>query len=114
MLSEGIYEVSFSSNVGSSGRGLIVVSNGAINGGDISHLYQGPYTCAGNTINATLSISQYNSSQQSVFGPLDNFILELSGAVTNGNSFKVAGKVAGQPQLSISINGNMLKPIVKG
>lgn len=112
MLVDGIYKVSFGSNVGMSGQGLVTISNGSVNGGDFGYLYQGAIKESSSGLEATLNISQHDKSAQSVFGSLTNFTLVLGGTLLNDKSFNVSGAVAEQPGLQITINGSFLKPLV--
>jgi hypothetical protein len=111
MIRDGIYKVAFTSNIGASGIGLAVIDSGMINGGDFGYLYQGQIAAHGSDLTANLNISQYNREAQSVFGPLGDFGLELTGSLVSATSFNVQGAVARQPNLRITIDGIWLKPL---
>jgi len=107
-MQDGIYHVRFSSSVGSSGEGLIVFKQGTVNGGDAGYLYIGQLGVNGETLSGQLNIKRWNPAHVSVFGPLDNFDLQLSGKENSGSSFAVTGGIPSQPGLSITITGRFL------
>jgi hypothetical protein len=108
-MQDGIYHVSFSSSVGGSGQGLVVMKQGAVNGGDMGYLYTGQLTLSGDAISGRLNIKRWNpEGPQSVFGPLDNFELQLTGKATAGTSFNVSGGIPSKPGLTINIAGRFL------
>ena len=105
----GIFHVTFKSSMGHGGEGLAVVKDGAVNGGDTGYLYQGSLSEADSQISGTLQISRWNRASVSIFGPLERFALELTGMVDAANDgFTVAGGVAGQPGLKITIRGRRI------
>lgn len=106
-MQDAIYHVVFSSSVGAGGEGLAVIKNGSVNGGDNGYLYQGALNLSGDKVSGTLQISRWNRTAVSVFGPLDQFKLQLSGAV-NDNGFTVSGGIPNQPGLTITIRGRRL------
>lgn len=107
-MQDGIYHVRFSSSVGSAGEGLVVIKQTSVNGGDVGYLYIGQLTDNGGTLSGHLNIKQWNPGQVSVFGPLNNFQLQLSGQAVAGNSFTVSGGISSQPNLKITITGRFL------
>ncbi len=107
-MKNGIYHVRFSSSSGS-GEGLAVVKDGTVNGGDPGYLYLGQLTVVGQTLHGRLQIQRWNPGTVSVFGPLDNFALDLAGLSGAANDeFTVSGGIAGQPNLKITITGRRL------
>lgn len=107
-MQDGIYHVRFSSSVGSSGEGLIVVKQGTVNGGDAGYLYIGELGVSGETLSVQLNIKRWNPSHVSVFGPLDNFGLQLLGKENAEGSFTVTGGIPSHPGSSITISGRFL------
>lgn len=105
----GIYHVRFSSSVGGSGEGLVVIKQGSVNGGDVACLYVGQIVMNGEVLSGRLNVKRWNPDQVSVFGPLDDFELQLSGKTTAaGNSFTASGSITSQPGLTIAIAGRFL------
>ena len=104
----GIYHVTFSSNSNDFGDGIAVFKDDTVNGGDHGYVYSGTTIKQGEQFTATLTIKRWNSSVQSVFGPISEFVLELSGNTSSDNSFIAHGHIAGQPQAKISIRGKHL------
>ena len=113
-MENGIYHVKFRSSDGGDGvgSGLVVVRNGSLNGGDFGYIYWGQEVTTGNNIKSKVHISRYDASQQSLFGDLKNFDLELDGTLNNsGKEFNLSGTVIGHPQLEISVAGKKLRDL---
>ena len=106
-MQNGIYHVRFSSLQGSSGEGLAVVKAGSVNGGDPGYLYLGQLLADGDKISGQLEIKRWNNSVPSIFGPLNNFTLALTGT-SSGDTFTVSGGIQSQPNLKILIAGRRL------
>jgi hypothetical protein len=111
-MDSGIYYVIFKSQTGRFGDGLVVVDDGKIHGGDQSYLYCGRYKTDGQEIEAEIEVSYYRGEPQSIFGHLPKFSLNLSGNATN-DAFTVAGRVFGQSQLVINIEGQKQANLVR-
>lgn len=105
---DGIYRVTFSSNSNDFGQGIAVFKGDSVNGGDHGYLYTGTKSVQGGQFASKLTIKQWNQSVQSVFGPVKEFVLELSGTSSSDNGFLAHGHVAGQPQAKITIRGQYL------
>lgn len=100
----GLYSVSFAGPGGLSGSGVCAVKDGAINGGDAGYGYLGNFKVDGSKVSATLRIVQHQQGHVSVFGPLKDFSLSVSGA-TEGDRFSMTGGIPGQPNQTITIRG---------
>jgi hypothetical protein len=105
---DGIYHVTFSSNSNDFGEGIVVFKDGAVNGGDHGYLYYGDFTQSAGQLNSNLTIKQWNSSVQSVFGPKKEFTLVLGGNISDDKNFMAKGHVAGQSDAQITIRGRYL------
>lgn len=107
-MKDGIYHVRFASTMGAAGEGLVVVKGGSVNGGDAGYLYQGALDSdATGQLHGQLQVHRWNAGHVSVFGPLGDFALSLSGQAAN-DGFTVSGGVPGQPSMRITISGRML------
>ena len=106
----GIYHVRFSSSIGGVGEGLVVIKDGAVNGGDAGYLYTGSLTENAGNLSGRLTIKRWNPGHVSVFGPLDSFELQLHGQgnPTVPGTFFVTGGIPQQPNITISIEGRFL------
>lgn len=107
----GIYYVIFKSPAGKAGDGLAVIENGRIHGGDNRYLYAGRYWQDGSSLKAEIRVTYYRGKFESLFGPLSNFQLTLSGTST-AEHFNVNGHVIGQSQMKISIEGQKQAELV--
>ncbi len=105
---DGIYRVTFSSNSNDFGEGIAVFKGTAVNGGDHGYIYTGSKREDGAQFSSILTIKQWNPSVPSVFGPLKEFVLELSGNSSGGNDFIAHGHIIGQAQAKITIRGKFL------
>jgi hypothetical protein len=106
-MQNGIYRVEFRSGRRIGISGLVVLKDGAVNGGDDGFVYRGTYKAEGQKVTAEIAVSKHNPGAQSVFGPIDNYTLALTGT-TEGNSFTLSGGVPGRKDLTIEIHGTRL------
>jgi hypothetical protein len=107
---DGLYIVHFRT-AGDEGSGTVVIANGSVNGGDFGYVYQGQLRETGQGMSATLEVTKFNPTAQSVFGPAQNFELEVSGPITE-KGFELSGHVKGSPGHKIDITGRYFKPLV--
>lgn len=105
---DGVYHVAFSSGSSSFGEGIAVFKGGSVNGGDHGYTYTGTKNESDDSFTSTLTIKRWNPSAQSIFGSVNEFLLELSGSMAGANGFLAQGHVVGQPQLKITIRGKYL------
>jgi hypothetical protein len=112
-MENGIYHIEFKpAGSDTVGNGLVVLQNGSVNGGDISYIYRGMEITKGENIISKIQVSRYDASQQSIFGSLENFDLELSGTLSkDGREFSLSGTIVGQPQFRIHIAGKKLRDL---
>lgn len=107
---DGLYAVHFRT-ADNEGTGVVSITSGSINGGDFGYAYQGKLKESGQGVSATLAVSRFNPNADSVFGPADNFELEVSGP-SSEKSFELTGHVKDNPAHKIDISGHYLKPLV--
>ncbi len=107
----GLYSIVFSAPGGNAGIGLVVVDSGKIHGGDLTYLYRGTYQTDGQSVTASIHVSHYRGQPNSILGPINNFVLKLSGKVSK-SEFVLSGHVEGHPQLLISITAQRQADLV--
>lgn len=107
----GMYSVSFTGPAGLGGSGVGAVKDGSINGGDAGYGYLGKFQVDGSKVSATLRIVQHKAGHMSVFGPLTDFNLALTGT-TEGEQFSLTGAIPGQPNQKITIRGRKFAEMV--
>jgi hypothetical protein len=101
----GIYSVTFSSTQGELGTGGVVYFiNGQAYGGDANFYYKGVVNVSGETGTGQIHVGPHQLPAQSIFGPLTEFDLQLSGNVTN-DSFSLNGAVVGHFGKGIIVSG---------
>lgn len=106
----GIYRVTFQV-AGNQGKGILVVKDGWLYGGDTGFVYSGTFELQGNQIIAKARIQNDFPGVQSIFNPfLTDFLLELTGQ-QSAPGFKFQGSVTGQPALLIIVEGTKIKDL---
>jgi hypothetical protein len=101
----GIHSVAFSSTQGPVGTGgVISFKDGEVFGGDANFYYKGHIQVAGHTATGEIHVGPHQQPAQSIFGPLTEFDLQLSGNVID-DSFTLGGEVVGHPGMAIKIKG---------
>jgi hypothetical protein len=106
-MKSGIYKVSFSA--AASGAGIVVIKDGKVNGGDYGFVFTGDMTSSGDTITAAIRAKRWDPKATSIFGPLSDFQLSLSGQANDAQGrFVMGGHIVGQPSQKISISGDFL------
>ena len=102
---EALWSVEFGSNQGILGAGVAVFETGRVLGGDSAFMYVGSYEVDRGTVTSNIRVSKYNnlSGMQSVFGPLNEFNLKLTGQA-NPKLMALSGHVVENPELKITIN----------
>jgi hypothetical protein len=101
----GLWTVDFISTLNRSGKGVIVLSNKRLFGGDSGYYYTGSYNINNGIITADIIVIRYDPNWVSVFGPIDSFKLSFSGQA-NYQQFTAIGSIVGAPDLKIRIAGN--------
>jgi len=100
----GLFYVEFKVADHSFGTGLVVIDNGRVNGGDQAYLYRGHFDHYSGGIRATVEVSLYRGSPNSVLGPLRQFTLNLSGTASD-NKFELEGGSSSVPGVAIRMVG---------
>jgi len=108
----GIYLVTFG-RPGTSGgaKGVVVVEGDRVHGGDQSNLYRGRIEGEADSIRAKIRVTNHSGSPDTIFGPLKEFELEVAGEEVEG-TFRLAGHIAGRPELRIGISGTWQQSLV--
>lgn len=108
-MKSGIYHVQFSSSSRAAGEGLAVFKDGAVNGGDIGYVYTGTFTAENGTFLSHLQIKKWNPNVVSVFGPIPDFVLDLTGTfAADLSTFTAGGGIRQLPGLAITIRGRRI------
>lgn len=111
-MSHGIFEVQFQSNRPDSGGGLVVVKDGAVNGGDANYLYQGHVPTTSGPFSSQFTVSMWQPGNTNVAG-LDNYILDATGNINyEAGTIALEGSVVGAPQVKITLTGRRIKDAV--
>lgn len=108
----GMYYVEFRANNNDFGQGLVCIEDGKVNGGDHAFIFQGRMDAYNGEVQAVIEVKHYKGEPLSVFGPLRQFTLNLSGK-TDGVSFNLDGGIANMPGAAINIRGNKVADLYK-
>lgn len=114
-MTSGIFSAAFMSNQQKVGCGVAIFTGNTIHGGDASCYYRGKYRLDGNNqIVGTIDVAQYSTAGASIFGPITEFRLILTGhIITNETAFELSGYMEDQPQLKIRIILNKLEELIE-
>lgn len=103
----GIYLISFLADSNKFGEGLVVVDEGAVNGGDATYLYRGHFDQYGDDMKASIEVRHYRGPLNGVLGPIKQFDLILSGKIV-GDNFSLSGGIPNMPTATITITGTKI------
>lgn len=104
----GLWTVEFISNMARHGKGVLILYNRRLLGGDSAYYYSGTYDINGNKISGNLIVIRYEPTGISVFGDIGSFKLSFSGEWHNLH-FSAIASIPEMPQLAhlkIRIVGN--------
>jgi len=114
-MTNGIYTVEFHASTQLMGKGIAVVRNGFIHGGDFGYLYLGTLEVSGDSLTASIRVEKHDAAHISVMGPISNFDLNLSGMFKPGaDSFNLNGQSPQIPGQQIQISGIKKHDLAQG
>jgi hypothetical protein len=100
---DGTYTVSFKSNLGAFGAGVVVLSDLKVSGGDSAFVFEGKFQEEGDLFVGNIRVRQHSRAMSSIFGPMSKFELALRGRMTvHGGQF--SGHVIGHQALSLDVS----------
>ena len=100
----GLWTVEFISTINRYGRGVLVINENRLLGGDDGYYYFGTCNITGNKINATITVIKYDENSTSVFGDISHFQLNINGEIDE-YKFSAVGTITGNPQVQIEVVG---------
>ena len=106
---EALWTVTFGSNLGMSGAGVVVFETGRLFGGDPDYIYLGKYdvTRDGQKITGEVDVSNHSGRLSSIFGGLPRFKLKIEGAVPKSDAIgpmvQASGHLDGNPTFQIAL-----------
>ncbi|MNO47470.1 hypothetical protein D3C76_377860 [compost metagenome] len=111
-MASGIFHVEFRASTGEYGDGLVVVKDGAVNGGDPHYLYQGGVPTKSGDFESRFIVRKYREGNTNVVG-LDNYTLLAKGRIDyESGTIELRGAVEGMPQLTLQLRGRKIQPAV--
>ena len=101
----GLWTVEFISTVNRFGKGVLVLLDGRLLGGDAGYYYSGRYEIIGNTIKGNVNVTRFDANSISVLGDINQFALSFSGDI-NSTNISAAASLVSAPKLQIRLIGN--------
>lgn len=99
---EALWSLEFISNMQAAGSGVVVMETGRVLGGDAQYIYVGTYKIHNSQAHSRIKVTHYANEPFSIFGPIKEFELELTGTPAH-DKFEMQGHVVGRPNLRIGI-----------
>ncbi len=99
---EALWSVEFVSNVQGAGAGVAVLESSKVLGGDSQYFYVGSFRVEAGTVHAKVKVTHYAGPSNSIFGPLSESTLELTGKPAR-DQFELVGRVVENPNLLIGL-----------
>lgn len=96
-MKNGLYIASFRTPLDDA-KGIIVVHDGQVSGGDSGMYYRGEVSGPDNEISVRMMVVNHDPSRLSVFGEFDRFALTLTGK-RDGESYTFEGRADAAPSL---------------
>lgn len=107
-MASGIFHVDFRASTGDHGDGLVIVKDGAVNGGDPHYLYQGKVPTESGPFESQFTVRKWREGNTNVVG-VDNYTLQAKGQVNyEAGTIELQGAVIGAPQLTIHLQGKKI------
>ncbi|MCX5636993.1 MAG: hypothetical protein NTX52_04775 [Planctomycetota bacterium] len=89
---DGLWTVEFSSSLGLSGNGVVVIKDKRLLGGDVGYYYHGTFDLIDGNFTGKLTITRYDRNIVSVFGDIDEFSFNFTGKFI-ADEFQIEAKV---------------------
>lgn len=101
----GLWTVEFISTVNRFGKGVLVLLDGRLFGGDAGYYYSGRYEITGNTIQGNVNVTRFDANSISVFGDINQFALSFAGEI-NSTSISAVASLVSTPKFKMRMIGN--------
>ena len=102
---DGLWIIEFESMIQHYGKGILVLNNGRLLGGDDGYYYHGTYRMIDNRFEGTATVIKHDPNSISVFGNIGHFEITLVGEITGDYQFKAVGNIMNNPEAKITITG---------
>ncbi len=99
---DGLWTVEFISTINRSGKGVLVLNNGRLLGGDEGYYYSGTYQVTGAKIQGKVNVIRFDPNNLSVFGDIDHFTLSFSGDISDYH-LTAAATITDNPKFQIRV-----------
>ncbi len=78
---EGLWTMQYISGRGTLGTAVVVFADGRVYGGDANYYLAGEYRLDGDVLRADVDMVNYSSRFNSIFGPVDECVLSMTGTL---------------------------------
>lgn len=97
---QGWHSAVFESNLGRSGAGVVHIHGEWLSGEDGAYRYRGRVSSVGGLAKGRIVVTRKAASGTSVFGPVERFVLVISGSSVTGQ-WEYSGHVLGAEHLRL-------------
>ena len=101
---DGLWTVEFTSAMGLFGRGVLVIKDNKMVGGDMGYYYSGTFTTHGDTIKGSIEITRFDPNAISILGDIERFSLDFQAKTADG-TFEGSAAPMDNPALKVNFKG---------
>lgn len=106
-MKDGLYGVKFQTPFGM-GAGVIVKVGDRVFGGDTGFAWDGNLNVANDGLAGQLNVQRHDTGMPSVFGPLNNFVLDFNGTGSEAAA-TLSASTASAPGVNMQVTMKLLK-----
>jgi hypothetical protein len=107
-MKNGIYEVKFTTNVGTLGTAAVLIKNQSLVGADGMQFYRGTFEENGRNVTLLMEVTRHNFAIESAFGREALFTLKWDGETSNETEFRASCRAPGS-DVVVYVVGRLLQ-----
>lgn len=109
-MQNGIFETTFTTNLGTFGTAAVLIKDGTFVGADDMHFFRGEIDQADDEVRVIMEVTRHNLSRESGFGSAHLFTLTWTGKELEDSTFKLSCQPESS-ELTLYVTGKLLKPL---
>ncbi|MDM0045784.1 hypothetical protein QTH91_14950 [Variovorax dokdonensis] len=109
-MKNGIYEATFTTNVGTLGKAAVIINRNAFVGVDGLQFYRGEIDRNGDDVSVIMEVTRHNFVTESALGSEPFFTLTWRGRTQGDSTFRLSCEPPGS-DLRIYVSGTLLKEL---